>query len=107
MPEITATVRTAAYTVSCLPEDDINSSIYSIKVEDAGRGRWAIRRMGRCLDANGDWDYEPTPSNREDDWLDAHRFDLDTALRLAQKAAPRITVNGATVEFALAHPARF
>ncbi len=41
------------------------------------------------------------PSERDDDWLDAHRFDLDTALMLAKEAAPKVTVNGFTVADAL------
>lgn len=39
--------------------------------------------------------------SREDDWLAAHRFDLDTALKLAREAAPHVTVNGRTVADAL------
>jgi hypothetical protein len=41
------------------------------------------------------------PSEREDDWLDTHRFDLDTALKLAKEQAPLVTVNGYTVTDAL------
>jgi hypothetical protein len=36
------------------------------------------------------------PHGRSAAWLAAHRFDLDTALRLAQAAAPTVTVNGRT-----------
>jgi hypothetical protein len=53
-----------------------------------------VVRLGDCLGIDGTWDYEAQPSSREDDWLDRHRFDLDTALDLAVKAAPDIVVNG-------------
>lgn len=103
-PRVLAT----SYTVSCLPYDDINSDTFSIKVDYAGHGRWAVRFGGsRCLDASGRWDWEPIPSEREDEWLATHRFDLDTALRLAKEQAPHVTVNGITVQQALAqHQAR-
>jgi hypothetical protein len=41
------------------------------------------------------------PSEREGDWLDAHRFDQDTAIRLAQEQAPLVSVNGITAAEAL------
>lgn len=96
-PTVTAT----SYTVNCLPDDDINGYLYGITVEYAGNDRWAVRWMSRCLNAGRSWDWEPIPSEREDDWLDGHRFDLDTALKLAKEAAPHITVNGITVADAL------
>jgi hypothetical protein len=100
MPE--PTVRPTRYEVTCLPEDDINAPHFALEVAYRGSGLWAVTRHGACLSADGSWDWEPSPSNREDDWLERHRFDLDTALRLAREAAPRITVNGHTVTDALA-----
>lgn len=100
---LTPTVQATRYTVNCIPEGTSpDSHVFEITVEYRGRGLWAVVRHGQCLDSNGDWDYEPSPSNREDDWLETHRFDLDTALELARKAAPLVTVNGWTVEKALA-----
>jgi hypothetical protein len=89
-------VEVTRYTVSVLPEGSINRGHYNITVEERHPGRWGVCWLGRCLNADGEWDYEPSPSNREDDWLEAHRFDLDTALRLAKEAAPGVTVNGMT-----------
>lgn len=103
-PEVT--VRTTRYTMSCLPDDDINSGLFSITVEERGQidgtTRWAVCRLGQCLNRRGRWDYEMQPSSRTDRWIAGHRFDLDTALRLAEKAAPLITVNGITVADAVA-----
>lgn len=83
-----------AFTVSILPSDNINHHLYAIKVEYRGRGTWAVSWMGECLGADGEWDYEPIPSERSDEWLAAHRFDLEAALRLAQEVAPDVVVNG-------------
>jgi hypothetical protein len=96
-----AVARPTQYTVNCLAEDGIDSHVFAITVEYRGRDLWAVKRHGENLGADGTWDYESTPSNREDEWLATHRFDLDTALRLAKEAAPRVTVNGFTVADAL------
>jgi hypothetical protein len=94
-------VQATRYTVNCLPEDGIDSHVFEITVEYRGHDRWAVKRHSQCLAADGTWDYEMRPSERDDDWLDAHRFDLDTALKLAKEAAPKVTVNGFTVADAL------
>ncbi|MFJ7895955.1 hypothetical protein [Streptomyces anthocyanicus] len=94
-------VQATRYTVNCLPEDGVDSHVFEITVEYRGSDRWAVRRFSQCLAADGAWDYEMRPSEREDEWLDAHRFDLDTALKLAKEAAPKVTVNGFTVADAL------
>jgi hypothetical protein len=88
-----------AYQVCAVPEDEAGNYLsYAITVERTHHtGRWAVRLRSSCLSVDGDWDYEPLPSSREDEWLDRHRFDLETALRLAVEAAPHITVNGCTV----------
>jgi hypothetical protein len=50
----------------------------------------------------GAWGHEPLPSDRDDEWLNTHRFDFDTALELAKQHAPQIKVNGWTVAQVLA-----
>ncbi|WP_405531561.1 hypothetical protein OG592_27195 [Streptomyces avidinii] len=94
-------VQPTRYVVSCLPPDDINGAAFNISVEYRGRSLWAVVRLGSCLNAAGQWSYESIPSGREDDWLAEHRFDLETALKLAKEAAPHVTVNGYTVADAL------
>lgn len=84
------------FTVSLFAVDSIDRHLFDLTVEQRSPGRWAVCRMRDCLGADGRWDFEPSPSNREDDWLEAHRFDLDTALRLAHRAAPDVVVNGVT-----------
>ena len=40
-----------------------------------GRDLWAIREAGFVLDRNGEWEYEPLPSSRDEDFLVRCRFD--------------------------------
>jgi hypothetical protein len=55
--------------------------------------KWSVRWMGRCLNKQGEWDWEPSPSSRDDDFYAKCRFEsLEEAYTLALKA-PRI-VNG-------------
>lgn len=37
-----------------------------VTVNDVGHGRWAVRRLGYCLNRSGEWEHEPTPSSRDD-----------------------------------------
>jgi len=39
-----------------------------------GSSLWAVRSLGRCLSTQGEWSDEPSPSNRTEQWLRAHRF---------------------------------
>lgn len=45
-----------------------------IKVTYRGKGAWAVIKDSLCMSINGDWDFEPMPSSRTDDWLVGHRF---------------------------------
>lgn len=96
-------VQPVRYLVSCLPEGPERHR-FAAQVEYRGHGRWAVARDGHCLNSDGewDWDWEHIPPERTDEWIATHRFDLDTALELARRAAPLLTVNGFTVLDALA-----
>ena len=49
--------------------------------------KWAVRWMGRCLTHDGEWEYEPQPSSRDDAFYARCRFDsLEKAMTLAAKA---------------------
>ncbi|MFI8499419.1 hypothetical protein ACIGFK_13120 [Streptomyces sp. NPDC085524] len=95
------TIKPTRYVVSCFPPDSREGAHFNIAVEYRGRDLWAVVRLGACLGADGAWSYESIPSERADEWLAEHRFDLDTALKLAKEAAPLVTVNGYTVADAL------
>jgi hypothetical protein len=95
LPE--ATVQPTNYVVSCLPDGHFERHLFTLNVAYRGEGRWAVLSRGQCLATDGTWDHEMRPSEREDEWIAAHRFDLDTALRLAKEQAPLLTVNAHTV----------
>ncbi|MYZ37106.1 MULTISPECIES: hypothetical protein [unclassified Streptomyces] len=90
------TCQATEYEVSLLPENDINRHVYTITVQYRGEGRWAVTRHSSCLGADGTWEFGVKEYDRGDNWLNSHRFDLDTALRLAREQAPQIVVNGRT-----------
>lgn len=98
-PRVTAT----RYEVSLLSDDDINRHYFALYVEARDDDRWAVADgFQQCLAADGTWSHESVPSERADDWLADHRFDLVGALFLAKQAVPKVTVNGFTVTDALA-----
>lgn len=43
------------------------------KIEEApqvaGPALWAVRRLSFCLNKDGQWEYEPMPSSRDDEFL--------------------------------------
>lgn len=39
-----------------------------------GGFRWVVRRDGSCLNSDGEFEYEPMPSSRDDDFLARCRF---------------------------------
>ncbi|UJV42044.1 hypothetical protein [Streptomyces sp. AMCC400023] len=89
-------VEITRYEISLLPETDINRPVYTINVENRGNDQWAVVRHRQCMNASGEWSWESIPSEREDEWLVEHRFDRETALKLAKQAAPHLVVNGHT-----------
>ncbi len=50
-----------------------------------GIEKWAVRNAGNCLNKSGEWEWEPMPSSRDDEFLARCRFDslneaIDAAL---------------------------
>ncbi|MBF6277035.1 hypothetical protein [Nocardia nova] len=99
------TVQATIYSVSLLPLDDINSLSFTVTVEYAGYGKWAVRRGRRVYDAAGVWDFEPMPSERGRQFLARYRHDLDAALAIARELASTLRVNGVTAHDILAEEA--
>jgi hypothetical protein len=105
-------VQATRYVVSCLPEGHDDRWTFTIQVRYRGRGRFAVEHGIRQYGTAGTWSYEPgwaedgSDEKAEDAWLDAHRFDHDTALRLARELAPRITYRGRSVADVLAEGAQ-
>ena len=44
---------------------------------------WAVTQRGQCMERSGEWQWEPIPSNRDEDYYAAARYDRDTALAIA------------------------
>jgi hypothetical protein len=45
---------------------------------------WAARRLGQCLNRQGEWEYEPQPSSRDEEFLARCRFETkEQALGMA------------------------
>ncbi|MGW0577334.1 hypothetical protein ACWD25_15455 [Streptomyces sp. NPDC002920] len=107
------TVQPTAYVVSCLPEGHDERLTYTVNVVYRGAGLYAVKRNLKFADAAGTWEYEPgwpedggqADADAEEAWLAAHRFDHDTALKLARELAPTLTYRGRTVTDALNDPA--
>jgi hypothetical protein len=74
------------------PVDAANRPHYVLTVEWRGDGNWCVRDMFGCYQASGEREYEPSPSNREDDFIARTRFPLDEALAVAERIAPTMTV---------------
>ena len=104
-PRVTVT----SYEVTIWPEDcsGMDSAIYCCSVVHSGYGNWSVRRGSASsgapvLGIDRQWWRERLPSDRTRRELAEHRFDLETALKLAREMAPRVELNGLTAEEALA-----
>lgn len=51
---------------------------------------WAVVFQGSCIDKELNESYEPTPSNRTDEWKERHRFDQMTAFDIASRFANKV-----------------
>lgn len=58
-----------------------------ISVQWRGKQDWCVFEGGTVLNKAGDWEYEPLPSSRSEDFVAHTRFDRDTAIRLAKEKA--------------------
>lgn len=90
------------YLVSAVPIEYGDSHHFALYVQWRGGDRWCVADAQNgatgVLNADGEWEWEPLPSERREDFLARTRFDHDTAFQMALKAAPKVTVNGYTVE---------
>lgn len=99
-------LRATQYEVSVFPDsmrNDPSSALdahqWVITVADRGEDRWAVIQGpdgSHCmvLGTDGDWDMEPRPSSRSDEWIATHRFSYEDAIRHARDQAAKVTFNG-------------
>lgn len=74
--------------------------VYTLTVEERGEpgdDRWCVKGLFQVLNRDGEWEREPSPSNREDDFLARCRFTEEEALRLAKVAVNTLVLNGSTI----------
>lgn len=95
-------VQATEYTYSVFPDGHPLRRHYTVYVSYRGDGRWAVTDGFMCLHRDGvGWDFEPSGSNRENQWLTDHRFTLLEAARHAMRIAPLLECNGRTATQAL------
>lgn len=57
-----------------LDKEDEFSSILLFRVKSEDGIRWAVRNGNYCMNKDGEWEYEPSPSNRDDEFYKRCRF---------------------------------
>lgn len=108
----------SGYLVSLLPEGHDDRCLFTVTVEYRGGGLWSAKNRGRILGIDGSWstgfdwsggpDEPATEAEMEQfdqeqaGWLATHRFDEETALRLAKDTCKALSYRGWTAEDALA-----
>ncbi len=58
----------------------------AVFVEDRGEMAWCVCDGSLCLNRDGEWEYEPLPSNRDDAFIARTRYSLDEAMTSAKAA---------------------
>jgi hypothetical protein len=73
--------------VSWKPVKSANREIrVDVALQLKGPAKFAIRSTGSCLCKDGEWEYEPSPSSRDDEFLARARYDtLAEAFETVQK----------------------
>lgn len=61
----------------------------SIRIEDRGAGAWAITNGGSCLNRDYQWEHEPLPSSRTQEFFERCRFGKSEAIHRAIEAKKR------------------
>lgn len=96
-------VTATTYTISCLPDDQVDGSRWTITVRYVGGWeyrepcpadqQWVVEHHGYYLDRDGGWWSPPCTAEQ---WR-RHRFSFEDAMRLAKEYAPKLEINGLTV----------
>lgn len=79
------TPRITRYTVGIQSRKDYTSLI-QVEETDCEKGTWAVRRDGFVLNRDFEWEWEPMPSSRDDEFLARCRWQLASALEAASRA---------------------
>lgn len=57
-----------------------------ITIERRGKDLWAVCRYGLVYASDGQWEYEPLPSSRDDEFIRRTRYSLHNAYEMAREA---------------------
>jgi hypothetical protein len=69
--------------------DSIEGHHSGVSVVWRGLDMWAVTQEPHCLNSTGEWEYEPSPSNRDDAFLARCRFTRDEAIEKARELVNR------------------
>jgi hypothetical protein len=59
--------------------DDIYLECRDPEHQDIYPDSWAITKNGSCLNREAEWEHEPFPSGRDEEYLKRNRFSFDDA----------------------------
>lgn len=77
----------AAYTYQVGGDEGAKRSAGRISVEHRGGDSWAVVDGCMCATRDLEWIFEPSPSNREDDFVARTRFPFNEAIDIASRIA--------------------
>lgn len=75
--------------VSFVHVDD-TSHAFEVRAEWRDEDKYAVVHHRRVLNEAAEWEWEPQPSSRTDEFKARTRFDLETARRLAREQAAKL-----------------
>lgn len=62
-----------------------------VRLEEApqrdGSSLWAVRHLGNCMNTSGEFEYEPMPSSRDDEFIARNRWPSAEAAYAAWEAS--------------------
>lgn len=79
--------RPSAYNIEGLPSEHSRARL---ERRDPEKDCWAIIDAGFCLNTDGEWEWEPSPSNRDADFIERTRFPLFVAMKMVEERYARV-----------------
>ena len=67
---------------------------WHVFIEFRAENSWALTCMGDCMDKNGEFNDEPSPSNRTEDFIQNHRFKTPEDAYNCFKEKSKLIING-------------
>lgn len=95
---MTVHVTLTSMEVSCLPEEHDARPAYTVKIAYRGNGLYAVEHVRWCFDRDYQRDYNRVPDEGAEEWLARFRFDFETAMKVAERVAHLLIINGRTAE---------